>query len=238
MLALADEITYMDGVDETDGGRPRAERLRTCIATRAVRPAGDLIRFVAGPDRAVIADLKTSLPGRGVWVTASMAAVREAMRRKAFARALKADVSVPADLDTRVDALLFDRAREALSIANKAGNAIAGFAKVESAIGRRPLALIHAAEAAADGCEKLDRKFRSSVGPDGDIVRIFTGDQLDLAFGRSNVVHAALERGPAATACLDRIRTLLRYRESHLTRGAAAGEADGRGAPAAGTDRE
>lgn len=238
MLALADMAPHMPETDETDGGRPRAQRLRTCIATRDVRPAEDLIRFVRAPDGTLTPDIKAALPGRGVWVTATADAVREAMRRKAFARALKADVRVPADLDRQVDALLFHRAREALSLANKAGEAITGFAKVEAALAHRPLALLHAAEASDDGADKLDRKYRSIAGERACVVRVFPGAQLDLAFGRSNVVHAALDRGPAATACLERIRTLLRFRDGGVVGAPTDGVADGRGAPAAGTDRE
>jgi len=38
-----------------------AERL--CVATRVVKPATDLMRFVIGPDGAVVPDLKRKLPG-------------------------------------------------------------------------------------------------------------------------------------------------------------------------------
>src|SRR5229473_1763845 len=65
---------------------------RLCIATRQVRPVGELIRFVAGPDGAVVPDLKRRLPGRGVWVTARRGAVEEAVRRRAFGRGLKTEV--------------------------------------------------------------------------------------------------------------------------------------------------
>ena len=64
---------------------------RTCIVTRRAGEAEDLIRFVAGPDLAVVPDLKRNLPGRGCWVTAERRHVDEAVRKKLFARALKAD---------------------------------------------------------------------------------------------------------------------------------------------------
>ncbi len=38
---------------------------RTCIVTRESGYADDMIRFVAGPDGAVVPDLKHELPGRG-----------------------------------------------------------------------------------------------------------------------------------------------------------------------------
>src|ERR1700761_3616063 len=83
---------------ELDNG-PRAhgpERL--CVATRAVRPVADLIRFVVGPDGTAVPDLKAKLPGRGVWVTATQEALAEAIKRRAFLRGFKRDVRIPPDL--------------------------------------------------------------------------------------------------------------------------------------------
>jgi predicted RNA-binding protein YlxR (DUF448 family) len=239
MLATRTAPPHMNEEDETDRGRPRGARLRTCIATRTVQPAETLMRFVVGPDGAVVPDIRASLPGRGVWVTATAEAVGLAVTRRAFVRGFKREVRVPLDLPAQVDALLVDRAREALAIANKAGDVVTGFAKVEAAVsGRKPLALIHAIEARADGAEKLDRRYRASAGDDALILRIFTGEELDLAFGRSNVVHAALDRGPAARACLNRIRTLLRYRHGMLSNSASIGGSETAASRSAGTDRE
>src|SRR5215467_5189905 len=83
-----------------------AARERLCIATREVRPIGELIRFVVGPDGAAVPDLKRRLPGRGVWITARRHLVEEAVRRRAFERGFKADVRVSADLADELDRLL------------------------------------------------------------------------------------------------------------------------------------
>ena len=42
--------------------------LRLCAVSRAELPPDELIRFVAGPDGAIVPDLARRLPGRGVWV--------------------------------------------------------------------------------------------------------------------------------------------------------------------------
>lgn len=228
----------MNTADETDGGRPRGARLRTCIATRTVRPADELLRFVLSPEGRVVPDLKACLPGRGVWVGASAEAVAQAVARRAFARSFKREAQAAADLPAQVDALLLDRAREALALANKAGGVVTGFAKVEAALAGRPLALVHAADAAADGVEKLDRRYRAAAGEDAVILRVFTGAEMDLALGRSNVVHAALDRGPAARACLNRIRMLLRYRAGGLSASGDDRRAGEARSVSAGTDRE
>ena len=67
---------------------------RTCIVTRQRGAPEAMIRFVCGPDGALAPDIKASLPGRGVWVTARADIVAQAARKRLFARSLK----------TRVDA--------------------------------------------------------------------------------------------------------------------------------------
>jgi len=200
-----------DGTKDDEDGPER-----TCVATRVARPVDELIRFVADPDGVVVPDLRRRLPGRGVWVTANAAAVAEAVKRKAFARGLKRPVTVSAGLADEVDALLKRAARESVSLANKAGQVVSGFSKVEAAIGRGQLAaLVEAADAKPDGVRKLGQALRRSYGEDAvtiPVVRVLASTDLDLALGRSHVIHAALLEGPASRACLARCRALERYR--------------------------
>ena len=99
------------------------------MATREVRPVGDLIRFVVGPDGEAVPDVKSKLPGRGVWVTATQEALGDAIKRKAFARGFKRDVRLPADLVGRTEQLLERAALDALAIAGKAGLVATGSPK-------------------------------------------------------------------------------------------------------------
>jgi predicted RNA-binding protein YlxR (DUF448 family) len=186
---------------------------RTCIVTRQSAPTDDLIRFVLAPDGTVVADLRHRLPGRGVWVTADAAHVRRAEEKRLFARGFGEPVKVEPGLADRVGEALAAAAMGALSLARKAGSVTAGFAKVEAAIaGDAVIALIHAAEAAPDGVARLDsamwRRFRPEKLP---VIRCFTGEQLDLAFGRTNVIHAALLAGPASQNALARLNAFVRY---------------------------
>jgi hypothetical protein len=122
-------------------------------------------------------------------------------------------VTVEPGLAERVAELLAKAAVAALSLARKAGSVVAGFAKVEAALRNEPVvALVHASEASADGSAKLDAAMRRRFGPGGlPVIRCFTGAQLDLAFGRSNVIHAALLAGPASNNVLARVDDLIRY---------------------------
>jgi predicted RNA-binding protein YlxR (DUF448 family) len=196
-------------------GHGAEETVRACAVTRARRAKDELIRFVVGPDGTVVPDLKEKLPGRGVWLTAAHEIVADAARRNVFARALKTEAKVPEGLAALVEERLTDGALAALALANKAGEAVFGNAKAEEAIARdRVLALIHAREAAEDGCRKLDGKARGMAdGRPVPTIRAFGADELGLASGRANVIHAALIQGGAARNVLAAASRLERYRK-------------------------
>jgi predicted RNA-binding protein YlxR (DUF448 family) len=218
MLAFADPD--LDNGPRTD----RSATMRMCAVTRAVRPIEELIRFVVSPQGEVMADLKRKLPGRGLWVSASHQAVAEAVRRHQFSKGFKRDVRVAPTLVADTEALLVRGAIEALAMAAKAGQVVSGFSKVEDALKpRQPQgqtsvqALIHAADGAADGIRKLDAMIRQNAGINDEsreipVVTALTSEQLDLALGRSNVIHAALLAGPASKSFLTRSQILVRYR--------------------------
>lgn len=200
---------------DPDGNHGANDAVRRCALSRAHRPKDELIRFVLGPDGAVVPDLKEKLPGRGMWLTAAQDVVADAAKRNLFGRALKANAKVPEDLPAQVDRLLAEAALSVLSLANKAGEAVFGNAKVEEAIGKgRVVALVHAREAAEDGCRKLDGKARGTQdGSPIPAIRAFGVDELSLASGRTNVIHAALIQGGAARKFLAAASRLARYRK-------------------------
>lgn len=212
MLALADP--------ELDHG-PRTDRsatMRMCAVSRKVRPIDELIRFVVAPSGDVVPDLKRKLPGRGLWVAASRRMVAEAVRRHQFSRGFKRDVRAAATLPADTETLLERSCIDALAMAAKAGQVVSGYAKVEGLLEQgRAEALIHASDGAADGIRKLDAIAGQRSRNAGDsrhlpIVTALTSAQLDLALGRSNVIHAALLAGPASKTFLSRCQILVRYR--------------------------
>jgi len=205
MIAQAQDI-------ELDAGPRARERERLCVATRTVRPLSDLIRFVIGPGGEAVPDIKRKLPGRGVWVTATQDALGEAIKRKAFARGFKREVRLSPDLVALTERQLARAALDALAVAGKAGLVAVGFAKTEAALERgRAVALLHAAEASADGIRKLDVALRQAGGP-AAVIGFLTSAQLGLALNRPNVIHAALLAGPVSETFLARCRRLERFR--------------------------
>jgi uncharacterized protein len=202
-----------DGLDRGPRNVPPGSE-RFCAATGAVTPVAGMIRFVVAPDGTVVPDLKRRLPGRGLWVTATRPALRSAIARKAFAKGFKRDVRVAPDFVETTEGLIERAALDALAMAHKAGKAAVGFAKAEAALAHdRVTSLIHAADAAPDGVRKLGTALRERTDRENiAVIGLFASAQLDLAFGRSNVIHAALLAGPESEAFLARTARLDRFR--------------------------
>jgi uncharacterized protein len=211
MLATAQEHTLDRGTTHV-----ARESERRCALTREVMPVEAMIRFVVSPAGEVVPDVKRKLPGRGLWIAGTRAALVEAIRRNVFARSFKRQLRVPADLAETTERLIERAALDALAIAGKAGLAAAGFTKAEAALADgEAVALLHAAEAAEDGRRKLNAAIKRQIGEKSReiaIIELFTGAQLDLALNRLNVVHAALLAGPGAMTFLHRAQRLQRFR--------------------------
>jgi hypothetical protein len=211
MLAVAQDNELDHGATSVAPGTER-----TCALTRVLKPAAEMIRFVMGPRGEAVPDVKRKLPGRGIWVTATRAAIEDAVKRNVFVRGFRRDVRVADDLAEQTERLIERAVLDALAIAGKAGTVVSGFSKVEAAVGRDDiLALIHAADASDDGKRKLAAAWhRNTTGKSRETVVIdaFTGAQLDLALNRPNVVHAALLAGPGSETFLVRAARLTRFR--------------------------
>jgi uncharacterized protein len=225
MLARLDEFEADHGPRTLASGTARL-----CLATREIKPIEDMIRFVRSPDGAVVPDLKRRLPGRGVWVTAERVALAQAVRRGAFQRGFKSNVTVSKDLLILVDQLLSRSVLDSLAIARKAGDVVLGFEAVADAIEtKRVIALLHAKDARAEGCRKLAAMLKRRFADRAEKIvtmAAFTSAQLDLALGRSNVVHAALLAGHASGTVIARWRVLDRFRTDDPGEGASSTRRD------------
>jgi hypothetical protein len=217
ILEFPDEDPHLE--DEQTGSTGFTPA-RTCIVERARKEKPFLLRFVLSPQSAVVPDIKGTLPGRGVWVTASRAIVTEAVKRRAFQRAFRRPVLVAGDLTLQVEELFKRSALERLSICNKAGLVVLGFTKVDEALKRRELScLLHASDAAEDGRSKLDKKFLALYSEKDHIApkNCFTSAEISLAAGSTNVIHAGLKEGGATLAFFDALDRLSGYRTGEVT---------------------
>lgn len=216
MLAVSEPNDVDEGLAAARNG---VERL--CLATREVKPVEEMIRYVAGPDGQVVADLERKLPGRGAWLSATRAALEQAIRDKTFGRAFHGKSSAAPDLADVTERMLEKAALSALSLANKAGQVMTGTSRVMAALkDENVAALVHASDAAADGVRKLEAAASGveAAGLKRPVrVDLFSGEQLDLALGRPNVVHAALLVHPASAGFLLRCLRLERWRGGTTT---------------------
>ncbi len=202
------------------GGRTkdRAEPERRCLVTGETGPKQGLIRFVVGPEGEVVPDILGRLPGRGMYVTADRA-VLEAAKTGQFARGAKGKVTVPDDLADLIEDQLARRVCDLVAMARKAGLAVAGFEKVKDWLAsRRVRCLLQA----SDGSERGKGKLWTPEG-----ARYFdclTGDELGLAFGRQNVIHAALSSGGLADRVVEEAARLKGLRQHDGGKGVAGKE--------------
>ncbi len=175
-----------------------AARERRDVVSGEVMDEAKLIRFVAGPDGAVVPDLARKLPGRGVWVAADRASVEAAAKKNLFARSAKAKLFAPPDLADQVETLLRRRLLSGLGLARRAGDLTSGFEKVSASLHSGKAAwLIEATDGAADGRRKILAVARKQPRPPG-VVGLFTAEELGLALGLENVIHTAFLAGRAA----------------------------------------
>ncbi|SMX24929.1 RNA-binding protein [Boseongicola aestuarii] len=171
--------------------KTRDDPERRCIATGEAQPKRGLIRFAVSPDGFVVPDVLEKLPGRGIWVAADRAALETAVKKGLFARAAKQAVTVPETLVADVEALLVRRLIDGVSMARKAGRAIAGYEKVRDWLGKEEARILFQA---SDGSERGKSKLHAPGGR-GSYFEVLTASELGLSFGRERVIHAALGFG-------------------------------------------
>jgi predicted RNA-binding protein YlxR (DUF448 family) len=196
---------------------------RRCIVSGESAPQAGLVRFVVGPGDVIVPDLKGKLPGRGLWVSARRGVVEAACAKNAFSRAARQKVSVPEGLPALIEAQLVAGCLDLLGLARKAGEIVAGFEKVKGWLqAGTATVLVTAADAAEDGRRKL-RGLAAGL-PDVDL---FTSDQLSLALGRGNVIHAALRDGGLARRFVTDANLLAGYRQDEGPTGRPSANEEG-----------
>lgn len=178
---------------------PHAEQTaRTCLVRGDAIATRAMIRFVVGPDNAVVPDLEERLPGRGLWVSADREAIEAAASKRLFAKAAKTAAVAAPDLADRVAGLLRRRCLDRLGLARRAGQTIAGADRVRQALAAGKVkALIEA----RDGSEGERAKILAVAG-DTPVIVCFTAGELADVFGRDAVSHAAIKHGGLADGLL------------------------------------
>jgi predicted RNA-binding protein YlxR (DUF448 family) len=197
----------------TRGGaqKDRENPERRCLVTGERDDKAALVRFVVGPDDAVVPDILGRLPGRGMYLRPDRGVIDTALRKRAFSRCARRQVTAPDDLSARVEAALVRRVIELLSLARKSGAAIAGYEKVKDWLtGGTAVLLLQA----SDGSERGKTKLRPPDGPDS-LIDFLTASELGMALGREKVIHSALAGGGLTARVVEEAARLQGMRAQH-----------------------
>ncbi len=100
--------------------------MRTCMVTGTQHHKSEMIRFVAGPEGQLVADLHNRLGGRGAWVCAQHGYLQKALDPRKLSRHLGQQVQVGDDFLTRLAVALQARLFSCLSLMRKSGLLIVG----------------------------------------------------------------------------------------------------------------
>ncbi|WP_395652191.1 RNA-binding protein [Brevundimonas sp.] len=187
-----------------------SDRERRDLVTHQVMDESRLIRFVAAPDGSVAPDLGRKLPGRGMWVAADRASVEMASKKNLFSRSAKTRLNASADLAATVETLLFRRCLDQLGLARREGVLISGFEKSAAAIRAGKAAwVIEASDGSSDGRGKLLALARHQTAK---VCGMFSADDLSLALGLENAIHAVLLHGGRADRWTVEVERLAGFR--------------------------
>ena len=155
---------------------------KTCHISGAQDKADNMLRFVHAPDDGFLTpDLAARLPGDDIWLVNR----KELVEKLAAARD-----DAPSDLAARVETRMRRHLGSLFALARKAGALVIGFTKTEAGLrARRVKLLIAAHDGAADGRRKLAHKAKAAGI---DCFTLLSSDELGMALGQSNVIHAGL----------------------------------------------
>lgn len=139
---------------------------RSCLGCRSVKGKADLLRFVLAPDRTLVPDLLTKLPGRGAYTCLKAGCLRQALVRKQFQRAFKGEVTTasPDEMVSLVAGRMLGHIENYLALANKAGKVVSGTDSVLDSLRRNTAGLIIMAEDTAPESARRVRDLAERIG--------------------------------------------------------------------------
>ncbi|MDB9703294.1 DUF448 domain-containing protein [Rhodospirillales bacterium] len=170
-----------------------SEPERRCLATGDRTPKFGLLRFVVSPNGEVVPDLGERLPGRGLWLSSDRDALKTAVDKKLFARAVKAEVTVPSDITDRIETMLMKRCQDIIGLARRSDLLVIGFDRVLEVLDRRSVGLVVIATDAGGG-----RRDIMVAAEDLPVVSGMTCSEMGEAAGKGVVSFMTILRGGLA----------------------------------------
>ena len=180
--------------------------VRRCLVSGDEFNIDVLVRFVVDPEGIVVPDIYERLPGRGYWIRANYNLISEGVEKGVFQKRSKKNIQVPFGLVNQTERALRRRCCEILGLARRAGEAHTGYDAVLALLTTgKASVLITALDASINGRKKLLNKKYNALSH----VDWLSINDLSLALGRENVVHAALIFGGFRSSFLREANRLL-----------------------------
>lgn len=173
--------------DPTQRTTPTRSASRTCVGCRAEDTKAALVRFAFDGAR-LVPDVRGRLGGRGVWVHATRACVRSAVKSGGFARVLRSQSTF--DVDSLVESLAAEHRRQAESLLSGARRARLGVVGSDECLdalaqGRAFVAVVSAdARASRDAVRAAAERAGVPVavlGTNQSLGRCFLKDEVGVA---------------------------------------------------------
>lgn len=169
-----------------------------------------MIRFVIAPDGDIVADLEAKLPGRGAYTCNSITCVRDAVQKRQFNRAFKAEIQQPSadKLIMNISERMQNRILGYIGLANKAGKLTSGGSMVSDAIksAHKPGLILLAADISESIAEKIEHTASYHSIP---CLRVMTKDDFGSIIGKAPRSALAIKQGGFVTQLIHEIQ---RYR--------------------------
>lgn len=185
---------------------------RRCIVSGETTPKHGLLRFVVGPDNVIVPDLGERLPGRGIWVSADRQSLQTASAKKLFARSAKAQVTVPEDLITRVEALLVKRCMDIIGLARRSDRLVFGYDRVLEVLEQGSVGLVLIALDAGGGRHDIIETAKKGVPITGGLTNLEMGE----AAGKGVVSFLTIQRGGLAESLHRECERLTGFRPAEM----------------------
>lgn len=183
-----------DSMEQTASHEP----MRRCIVCGESLPKAQLLRYVASPEGQVVFDVKHTLPGRGMWVSADKLLLRKAIEQNLFSRSAKRKVSASPQLEAQTDTALRQRIGALLKRAHLSREMVTGFElSLQSLRHGQGYLLFQASDAAEDGARKLQNAAQQGQKR-VTLIRDFSRDEMAAWLNLENPVHAVVTSKPLA----------------------------------------
>ena len=189
---------------------------RRCVSTRDADDREAMVRFVIDPDGELLPDILARAPGRGFWIGANRNRLDLARRKSLFARQARRKVRVAENIADQVEDQLLRRCLDLIGLAKRAGEVVAGYDKVATALrSQNEGILLTANDAADDGREKLFGLARNCTR-----LSAFSRAELGTSLGRTDLVHAFVQESRLAHQLIVDAKRLSGFRQVELCTGA------------------